>query len=76
MKKVFQKIINWFKYVVLKLEHTETEIKYGKDVNKKGRVYYYKDTFKVDYVGTKEINRTRTRVFVNAKEYFDNTYNE
>lgn len=78
MKKLLASICYWWNYVVCKKEHTEKNVVvYGKGVNKKGRVYYYKDIVDIHYIGTKEISRKSTalRVFVKESEYLANTYN-
>lgn len=77
MKKIFAAIIFWWKYVVLKKEHSETTKVYGKAVNKKNNIYYYCDTFKTDYVGTKVIKSVRdSRTFVKQSEYLAHMYDK
>lgn len=76
MKKIFAAILFWWNYVVLKKERSKITTVYGKDVNKKGNVYYYRDTFQTDYIGTKVIKHIRSnRVFVKQSEYLANMYN-
>lgn len=76
MKKFFAEIAFWWNYVVLKKERTEYVEKYGKDYNKKNNLYYYRDNFKIDYIGTKEISRIRIgRTFVKKEEYVAHMYN-
>lgn len=76
MKKFFAEIAFWWNYVVLKKERTEYVEKYGKDYNKKNNLYYYRDNFKIDYVGTKEVSRIRIgRTFVKKEEYVAHMYN-
>ena len=76
MKKFFAAIAFWWNYVVLKKERTEYVEKYGKDYNKKNNLYYYRDNFKIDYIGTKEVSRIRIgRTFVKKEEYVAHMYN-
>lgn len=76
MKKIFASILFWWNYEVLKKEHSETNTVYGKDVNKKGNIYYYCDTFQTDYIGTKEVKHVRiNRAFVKQSEYLAHMYN-
>ena len=76
MKKILIAIKQWWNYVVLKKEHTEFEQVYGNNYNKKGKIYYFRDDFKVNYIGKKEANRVRlSRTFVKKEEYLANQYN-
>lgn len=77
MRKLLKKISDWWNYTILKksrteiiTNHTEIVTLYGKSVNKKNQIYYYKDTFTVLYVGKNEVSRTRIgRAFVNKQEF-------
>lgn len=76
MKKIFAAIAFWWNYVVLKKERTEYVEIYDKGYNKKNNLYYYRDNFKIDYVGTKEVSRIRIgRTFVKKEEYIAHMYN-
>lgn len=75
MKKIFAAIVFWWNYKVLKKERSETINVYGKAYNKINKLYYYCDTFQIDYVGTKEVKRIRTnRTFVKQSEYVAHMY--
>ena len=76
MKKIFAAIVFWWNYVVLKKERTEYVEVYDKDYNKKTNLYYYRDNFKITYIGTKEVSRIRIgRTFVKKEEYVAHMYN-
>lgn len=76
MKKIFAAIAFWWNYVVLKKERTEYVETYAKGYNKKNNLYYYRDNFKIIYIGTKEVNRIRIgRTFVKKEEYLAHMYN-
>lgn len=70
MRKLLKKISDWWNYTVLKKSHTEIITLYGKGVNKKNQIYYYKDTFTVLYMNKNELSRVRIgRAFVNKQEF-------
>ena len=74
MRKLLKKISDWWNYTILKKSHTEIVTIYGKDVNKKNQIYYYKDTFTEFYIGRNKVATARIgRVFVNRQEFDANT---